>query len=430
VNFRLAGPEIAQVIGDAAPRVLLFEAQYTDVIAALRKELRSVEHYVCIGRGPEWAEPYDALLEAGDDAARPSPARADDFLYLVNTSGTTGKPKGVVHRQRSCLRIAEVLSSELKLDATTRMLVIAPLFHMGVRTLALAALFRGGCAVIQRGFDAQEVNRTIERERISAVHLVPTMVQALLDAPNFGTHDRSSLKMLMYAAAPMPLPLLRRAVDAFGPITVNGYGQTEINGMTFLYPHQHVLDGDPAQVKRLASVGQPHWQCELKIVDDDGKRLAPGQIGEVCARSGTAMDGYWNNTAATLETVRDGWVHTGDLGYLDEAGYLFLVDRKKDMIISGGENVYSREVEEALLSHPAVADAAVIGVADARWGEAVKAIVVVRTDASVTGEALIAHCRARIAAYKCPKSVEQVAELPRLNTGKIDKRALRARQAH
>ncbi len=425
VNFRLAPPEMAYIIGDAAPKALIFDAQYMGIVAALRPQLHSVQTYICIGGSSDWAEAYDDVLASGDEAGPPFRAQPDDYFCLIHTSGTTGRPKGVVHRHGSSLRIAEVLSSELKLGSETRLLAIAPMFHLGARTLAQAALFRGGCVVQHGGFDAAEVNRTFERERISAVHLVPTMVQAILDAPNFGQHDFSSLKMLMYAAAPMPVPLLRRAFEAFGAITVNGYGQTEINGITFLQPHQHVLDGDEAQVRRLASVGQPHWQAELKIIGDDGERLPAGAIGEVCAKSPTAMDGYWNNSLATVETVRDGWVRTGDLGYLDDEGYLFLVDRKKDMIISGGENIYSREVEEALALHPAVFEAAVIGLPDAYWGESVHAVVVLKAGGEISAEALIAHCRTRIASYKCPKSVAIVAQLPRIATGKINEVELR-----
>jgi acyl-CoA synthetase (AMP-forming)/AMP-acid ligase II len=281
--------------------------------------------------------------------------------------------------------------------------------------------------VLHRGFDAQEVIRTIERERITAVHLVPTMVAAILDAPNFGDHDLSSLRMLMYAAAPMPPALLRRALAAFGPILVNGYGQTEINLPTLLHAWQHRADGTPSEVTRLASVGQPHPRSQIRIVGDDGSECAVGVPGEVLAKSETAMTGYWNDSEATAQALRDGWVHTGDVGYLDDESYLFLVDRKKDMIISGGENIYSREVEQAILEHPGVADVAVIGVPDAYWGESVKAIVARRPGVQLDEDEVIAQARRRLASYKCPKSVAFVDELPVLATGKVNKRELRDR---
>ena len=281
--------------------------------------------------------------------------------------------------------------------------------------------------MLHRGFDAQEVIRTIERERITAVHLVPTMVAAILDAPNFGDHDLSSLRMLMYAAAPMPPALLRRALAAFGPILVNGYGQTEINLPTLLHAWQHRADGTPSEVTRLASVGQPHPRSQIRIVGDDGSECAVGVPGEVLAKSETAMTGYWNDSEATAQALRDGWVHTGDVGYLDDESYLFLVDRKKDMIISGGENIYSREVEQAILEHPGVADVAVIGVPDAYWGESVKAIVARRPGVQLDEDEVIAQARRRLASYKCPKSVAFVDELPVLATGKVNKRELRDR---
>jgi acyl-CoA synthetase (AMP-forming)/AMP-acid ligase II len=432
VNWRLAPAEVAWILADVQPRVMVFEAQYAALVGGLRAALPGVAHWICIGeRGecPAWAQHYETLLAGGEPAGPAQRARADDPLCIIYTSGTTGRPKGVVQGHRAHASLSEILSSELRLGGDDRLLAIAPLFHIGARSLASAAHWRGGAVVLHRGFDADEVIRTIERERITAVHLVPTMVAAILDSPCLRDHDLSSLRMLMYAAAPMPLPLLRRALAAFGPILVNGYGQTEINLPTLLHAWQHRPDGTPDDVKRLASVGQPHPRCELRIVADDGSECPAGVPGEVLARSDTAMSGYWRRPEATAQTLRDGWVHTGDVGYLDDEGYLFLVDRKKDMIISGGENVYSREVEQALLEHPAVRDAAVIGVPDAYWGEAVKAVVVLHAGARLEHDSLIAHARGLIASYKCPKSVSFVDALPMLSTGKVDKRALRAQFA-
>jgi acyl-CoA synthetase (AMP-forming)/AMP-acid ligase II len=433
INWRLAPAEQAWILDDLRPQVLVFEAQYAERVDALRAGLPDAVACVCIGEPgqcPPWARGYESLVDAGDPAGPPERARADDPLCIIYTSGTTGRPKGVVQSHGAQAALAEILSSELRLGADDRMLAIAPLFHIGARSLAAGAHWRGGTVVLARRFDAEEVIRLIERERVTAVHLVPTMVAALLDAPNFGDHDLGSLRMLMYAAAPMPLPLLRRALAAFGPILVNGYGQTEINLPTLLHPWQHRPDGTPAEAARLASVGQPHPRSAVRIVGDDGVDCPAGVPGEVWAKSETAMTGYWNDPEASAAALQDGWVRTGDVGYLDDEHYLFLVDRKKDMIVSGGENVYSREVEQALLEHPAVADAAVVGVPDAHWGEAVKAIVVRRAGAALDAAALVAHARGLIASYKCPKSVEFVDDLPRLGSGKVDKRALRERFAH
>ena len=425
LNWRLAPAEIADIVNDAAPRILVFEEQYADLVGQIRPALDSIEHYICIGDACSWAAGYESLLEAGDPVGPDFRAREEDHLCLIYTSGTTGRPKGVIQDNRGYAALSEIISSELKLGGDGRLLAMAPLFHIGARSLASGQQWRGGTIVLHRSFDAQEVIRTIERERITAIHLVPTMVQALLDAPNIGQHDLSSLQMLMYAAAPMPVPLLKRALQVFGPIMYNGFGQTEINLMSVLHPHQHLLEGSPEQTARLGSVGQPHPRCEIRIVDDEGRECAAGVAGEITARSETAMVGYWNNSTATADTVRDGWVHTGDVGYLDDQGYLFLVDRKKDMIITGGENVYSREVEDTLLAHAAVADVAVIGVPDEKWGEAVTAIVVLRPGQHALEQELIAHCKTRIASYKCPRTVELVDALPRLPTGKLNKVELR-----
>lgn len=432
VNFRLSVSEISWILNDAQPRLLIFEAQYAEIAAQLRDSVASIKHYVRVGGDeplPDGVESYEALLAAGDGAAPLTLAHPDDDCCLMYTSGTTGKPKGVVHTVRSMASVAEIISSELGLSGATRLLAIAPLFHMGAATLSLAALYRGGTVILHRAFDADAVIRTIERERITAMHMVPTMVQAVLDSPVRNRHDLSSLKMLMYAAAPMPLALLKRAVAALGPIMVNGYGQTEINMLTLLHPHQHSLDGTPEQVRRLASVGQAHWQCEIRIVDNGGNTVPSGVIGEVTARSSTAMARYWNNDAATAATLREGWIRTGDVGYLDDEHYLFLVDRMKDVIISGGENIYSREVEDALASHPAVHECAVIGVPDAKWGETVKAVVVLSSGETATADELILFCKTQIAAFKAPKSIVFAAELPRLATGKISKQELRSRYA-
>jgi acyl-CoA synthetase (AMP-forming)/AMP-acid ligase II len=427
VNFRLAAAEIAWTINDASPRIVIFEAQYSELIESLRESLVSVEHYICLGteeNATDWALNLDVIINKATPVDFPEPL-ASDFSCLMYTSGTTGKPKGVLHTNKSIARVAEVISSELGFNATTRLLAIAPLFHMGAATLSLAALFRGGSVVIHRSFDADAVIRTIEKEQINAIHMVPTMVQGVLDSPALQSHDISSLQMLMYAAAPMPLAVLKRAMAQFGPILYNGYGQTEINMLTLLHPHQHKPNGSAADLARLSSVGQPHWQCAIRIVDDAGNTLDTGCIGEIVAKSETAMAGYWNNSEATTATLKDDWIYTGDMGYLDDEGYLFLVDRKKDLIISGGENIYSIEVEDALSQHPAVHECAVIGLADEKWGEAVCAVVVFKENHTATPQELIDWSKTLIASFKAPKTVFIVNALPRLPTGKINKVAIR-----
>jgi acyl-CoA synthetase (AMP-forming)/AMP-acid ligase II len=262
--------------------------------------------------------------------------------------------------------------------------------------------------------------------RITIGHMAPTMVQTFLNTPGVAEADLSALRTILYSGAPMPLPLLRRGLALLGPIFRQSYGQTE-GSATALLPSEHDISGDPVGLRRLSSVGRPLAGVELRIAGEDDEALPTGTPGEVLLRTPSAMVGYWNNSVATIETLRGGWLHTGDIGKVDEDGFLTLVDRKKDVIISGGENIYSREVEDALGSHPDVAAVAVIGVPDPYWGETVCAVVVPTPAATPTLDSLEAHSRTRIASYKRLRRLEIVADLPYLATGKVDKKALRAR---
>ena len=425
VNFRLAAPEILYILTSAAPKVLIFEQQYAGVIDQVRANLSAIRTFVCIGSGtPPWALSYDAVLADGSPEGAPIVPQPTDVASLMYTSGTTGRPKGVLLTHEGMLALCESWAFELGADVGDKMLVSMPFFHIGARSQGAAMTLRGGTLVMHRAFDPAAILQTIERERITQLHLAPTMVQAMLDAPENERYDLSSLRTLNYAAAPMPLVLLKRAMQRFGPILINGYGQTEGAG-TVLRKHYHRPHGSAKDLKRLTSIGQPTLDASVRIVDDQDNVLPCGKVGEICLRSAQTMLGYWNDGDATLQALRGGWLHTGDMGYVDEDGFVYLVDRKKDMIISGGENIYSREVEEALLAHSAIADAAVIGVPDAYWGEAVKGIVMLKPGAQATAAELIAHCKTLIASYKCPKSVEFVASLPRLPSGKLHKVSLR-----
>ena len=427
LNFRLAAPELVHIINDAAPLSLTFEAQYTQAVGSIRPQLSSVRHFICIGSPrPDWAIDYAELLASGTPTGPPLAPASQDLVTILYTSGTTGRPKGVTHTHEAAMWIALMQTIEMSCDVETRFLVVMPMYHLGGRSMSTGQHLRGGTVVLLRKFDPLELVRTIERERVTQVHLAPTMLQAVLDLPDIDRYDLSSVRSLMHAAAPISTALRRRALQKFGPILIDGYGSTETGG-TMLRKGQAKLEGTPAQLRRLASVGQPMVHCEARIVDDDEVEVPPGAVGELCFRSPQTMSGYWNNSIATAETLRNGWLHTGDLARMDEDGFVYLVDRKKDMIISGGENIYSREVEEALMSHEGVADAAVIGMPDPYWGESVLAIVVRKNGAIADTAALIAHCRSQIAGYKTPKRVEFIDQLPRLPSGKVSKVELRRR---
>ncbi|MEZ5782584.1 MAG: long-chain-fatty-acid--CoA ligase [Rhizobiaceae bacterium] len=425
VNWRLAAPEISYILKDSTPRVLFFEAQYAATIDKIRSELPFIERFICFGgEVPEWAEDYETFLASGDAQGAPSRPLPDEIMHLIYTSGTTGKPKGVMRTHRAEIAIAILMATELGLIVSDKLQLMMPVFHVGARFLQLAVHIRGGSVVMHHDFKPAEIVDAIERERVTMTHMAPTMVQAMLSVPGIENRDLNSLHTICYSAAPMPVPLLKRGLQLLGPVFLQLYGMTEGGGTT-LHKRQHKPDGSPEDIKRLGSIGQAAPNVDIRIVDEEGRELPAGEPGEILTRTATHMLGYWNNSTATISALRDGWYYTGDVGYLDDQGFLYLVDRKKDMIISGGENIYSREVEEAVATHPAIMDVAVIGVKDDYWGETVRAICVLNTGQTVAEAELIDHTKAMIASYKKPKSVVFVDELPRLPSGKINKVVLR-----
>jgi acyl-CoA synthetase (AMP-forming)/AMP-acid ligase II len=425
VNFRLAPAEIASIVRDGSPRLFFFEAQYLSIMEQLRHEMPSVETFVCLGGESDWAIDYEDFVATGDPLGSPIRSTEEDICCLIYTSGTTGKPKGVIWGHREFRQLVQVDTWLIDMQQPDVTLIVMPMFHLGGMVISLSQHVRGGAAYLQRQFDPLDVLKAIEKERLSILLLAPTMVQMVLEHPYVTQADLSSVRTIIYSAAPMPVPVLKKAIDVFnGCNFVNLFGQSEIC-MFSLSSAQHRPDGNEQERKRLGSVGKPYPNLLAKVVDEDGNECPPNQPGEILAKSSAMFRGYWNNHAATLQTLRDGWCHTGDMGRFDEDGFLYLVDRKKDMIITGGENVYSREVEEALLQHAAVSECAVIGIPDAKWGESVCAVITFKQGASSSEDDLIEHTRALIASYKKPKKIIVVEELPKLVTGKVNKIELR-----
>jgi len=424
LNHRLAARELVAIGHDCEPAALVFHSQFKDHAEALMAAVPSIRHAVCIDAPHGTAAVYEEIIRQAADTLPPVSLRDEDIAYLIYTSGTTGKPKGVMLSHRAVVESARAIALETSARTSDTMLIVMPMFHIGGRIEQLSHTMVGATIILQAAFDPADVLHAFEAERVTCAHLAPIMVQRLLDCAELDIVDRSALRSIHYASAPMPVPTLRRAVAAFGPILTQIYGMTESIVATLLTPEQHMLEGSAAETRRLASAGQAFLGCEIRIVRADGSDADTGEIGEILVRGPGVMSGYWNNSTATANALRDGWFYTGDLGLFDDERFVFVMDRKKDMIISGGENIYSWEVEEALRSHAAVGEAAVIGVPDPEWGESVKAFVVTRS--VVSADDLIAHCRANIASYKKPKSIEFVDALPRLFNGKIDKKALRA----
>jgi long-chain acyl-CoA synthetase len=427
VNWRLAPPEMAAVVDDAAASVLVHGPDYREAVAVIRDRVPAVRTYVALADFPEWRD-AGAGDPAGDPGFEPGP---DDVVTQMYTSGTTGLPKGVMISGRNIATILKGAVEKYRVGPDTVSMVAMPLFHIGGTGWALAGMSRGGHSVIVRDIDPTEVLRVVEEHSVTSAFVVPAVLMMLLASPQLASTDVSSLRTIFYGASPISEDVLVNSMEALGCDFAQVYGLTETTGaITTLAPEDHDPDGPRAHLLR--SAGRPLSYVELRIVDSvTGDDLPPGAVGEIMARSDQTMLGYWDKPAETAAVIsEDGWFRTGDAGWLGEDGYLFLHDRIKDMIVSGGENVYPAEVENALQSHPGVADAAVIGVPDDRWGETVKAVIVRSPDAggddAVLASDILAATRSRLAHYKCPTSIDFVAALPRNPSGKVLKRDLRA----
>jgi acyl-CoA synthetase (AMP-forming)/AMP-acid ligase II len=424
VNWRLAPPEMAYVINDARCPVLLVGDDFVPAVRSIEKDLKSVRMIVRFGPGPGSWRAYDPWRDSfpTNDPRRDGPE--DETAWQLYTSGTTGHPKGAELTHRNLLsNLALGVQGFGDLRPGDVGLVCMPLYHIGGAGYALCLIFAGMTLVVTREFNPEEILRLIQRWHVNHSFFVPAMLNFLLQHPACASTDFSSLQTILYGASPIPEDLLRKSIDRFGCRFIQAYGLTETTGAICLLSAEDHLAGG----KRLRSCGRPVFGCDVRIVDASGRECAPSEVGEIVIRGDPVMKGYWNRPEATVQAIRDGWFYSGDAGYFDEDGYLYIHDRVKDMIVSGGENVYPAEVESVLFSHPAVADVAVIGVPDDQWGEAVKAVVVLAPGASATAQDLIDYCRDKVAGYKRPKSVDFVDSLPRNPTGKILKRELRER---
>jgi fatty-acyl-CoA synthase len=426
LNFRLAPPEWRFILEDAGVRLLVAADEYVDALDGLRADV-PVERWLVLGRArPGW-DAFDDWTTAASGAPldfRPSP---DDDLYQMYTSGTTGRPKGAVLTQRAIVDHLHQLALAMPLHPGERQLTVMPLFHAGMAIGLYNAVAGGAELVIHEAFEPERVVRAMSEQGIAVASLVPAMIQACCAlVPDVADRAYDSLRLMVYGASPIAESTLTRALEVCGCEFGQGYGMTETAScVTFLLPgdHRRALAGRP---DLLLSAGRPVLGTEVRVVDEHDRPMASGELGEIAARGPQLMRGYWNMPEETSEVLRGGWMHTGDAGIFDDEGYLYVRDRVKDMIVSGGENVYPREIEQVLFQHPAVADAAVIGVPDERWGETVRAVVVLRPGAEASPDALMEFCRGRIADYKRPRSVTFLDELPRNPSGKVLKRELRA----
>jgi acyl-CoA synthetase (AMP-forming)/AMP-acid ligase II len=422
VNFRLAPPEIVYVINDAAARILFVGPEFAAAIDQVRDKLPTVEQVIHVGGD---GDEYEAWLAAHEPDPEAHPAAPDDCFVQLYTSGTTGFPKGAMLTHRAMLAHSTNVMADFDLDDDSRVQVAMPLFHVGGTSYALLAISCGAHIVMLRVPDPVAVLESLESQRITHTFLVPALLAAMTQVPGAADRDFSALRALSYGASPMPLPVMRACLNLFPGVMHQVYGMTEACGVvSSLGPEDH----DPDRPERLVSAGTPIHGVEIEIRDPaTGDPVPTGEPGEIWVRTDQLMGGYWGKPDATAAVVtEDGWLRSGDGGHMDADGYVYVTDRIKDMIISGGENIYPAEIERVLAEHPSIGDVAVIGVPDERWGEVPKAVVVPAHGAAIDADALIAYCREHLAAFKCPRSVDVLDELPRNPTGKVLKKELRA----
>jgi acyl-CoA synthetase (AMP-forming)/AMP-acid ligase II len=421
LNYRLAAPEWEFIVGDAGAKLLLASAEFAPAIDAVREALPSVKTWVALGEAPRGWQGWQAFL--GDAPATPPDREVsvDCELYQMYTSGTTGRPKGAVLLQRSVCQNLVQANVQFGLAPGERTLIVAPLYHAAAGVCCFATVASGGSLFVQEEFAPAAVVDALAGEDIAVALLVPAMIQfCLVAVPDVAERDYTRLRLIVYGASAIAEQTLRQATSVF-----RCYGMTETTAVATqltVADHERALREKP---ELLLSAGRPALGTRIRVVDERGEDVATGEIGEILVRGPQLMQGYWNRDEANAEALRGGWMHTGDAGVLDEEGYLYVQDRVKDMIISGAENIYPREIEEVLYLHESVAEAAVIGVPDDQWGESVKAVVVLKEGTAASAEEIMAFCAGRLGGYKRPRSVDIIEALPRNLSGKVLKKDLR-----
>jgi acyl-CoA synthetase (AMP-forming)/AMP-acid ligase II len=426
LNHLLTGDEVRFRLQDSEAAAVVCDAHFAPLVAELAADCPALRHRIRIG-GPDGAcAGYEDLLARGAPRPPGVPVGPDDLVGIMYTGGTTGRSKGVEHTHRSVVAIGYSELVELDIRWGEVMLQMAPLPH-ATQFLLLPGFLRGGTHVVMRKFDPEEMLRLVARERVTWTFLVPTMIYVLLDDPAVRAYGRGALRTVAYGAAPMSPDKLEQAMERLGPVFLQLYSQMEVANQTTTLTKEDHVEALAGPRHRLASCGRPIAMAQVRLVDAGDRDVPAGEPGEIVTRGPHMMRGYWRRPEETAATMRGGWIHTGDVARRDPDGFVYIVDRAKDMIITGGMNVYSVEVENALMEHPGVREACVIGTPDEKWGEAVRAFVVPREPGAVDPAALAAFCARRLAAYSRPKAIELVAEIPKTPYGKMDKKAIRRR---
>jgi long-chain acyl-CoA synthetase len=430
LSTRLSPGELSYIINHSDSLALIYQLEFRKDIDAIRKDIPQVKYFFCIGKSPGKPEDdYESFIQRSleSEPVEQYSLKENDMVMIMYTSGATGKPKGVMTSHRNILANTMTLSFEHHIVSEDITLLVMPLYHNGGLWPTMVHFYRGGRVILLQRFDVEKVLQLIESEKVTLLNLVPTTLIRLISHPNLHQYNLDSLRTIMYAGAPIALSKIREAMQKLGEHRFyTGLGSTEAAGSMLSFPNQeHFLEGPLAD--KLSSVGRDSINVEVRVVDAQGQDVKIGEVGEIIAKGNNITLGYWKLPEETAETFRNGWLHTGDLARVDSDGYVHIVDRKKDMIISGGENVSSREVEEVIFRHPAVQEVAVIGVPDGEWGESVKALVALKPGMAATEEEIIGLCTRSLASFKKPKSVEFLDELPKNPAGKVLKSELKQR---
>ncbi len=440
LNFRIREDELKYLVNKAEPKILFVGSRYADMVNSVKSELPSVEHFVIIGGEDKGMQDYDGLIASGSPEEKSFAEVADeDVVMLMFTAGTTGFPKGVPQDSNaySTYVLTNVEPPSIEAPAETNVLCM-PLYHVAGMQALMAGIYGGRTIALMRQFDEKEWFDTVQREKATRVMLVPTMLKRIVDYPDFAKYDLSRVRVVTYGAASCPYEVLKKTIERFpGRALINAFGGTETSStIAALRAEDQIITGKETEaerekkLKRLAtSIGLPMEDVEIQVRDEGGKELPAGEIGEIVVRGSRIMKGYWKSDEDTKKAfTADGWYRTGDMGYKDEEGYIYLTGRADDVIVRGGENIGPDEVESVLYSHPAVEEAAVIGVKDLEWGQQVRAIVRLKKGEAAAEEEIIDFCRPRLASFKRPSSVVLVKEeLPKTSTGKVLRRVLRER---
>jgi len=431
LDHRLVTRELTYLLKDSGANTLFVGANYLDkLIDSMDSELKSVKNLFCIGPGAESMRSYNELVSSHPSAEPEVNVNEDDLATLHYTSGTTGLPKGVMMTHRNLVTAMMNLVEAIPIMPDDITLHTSPFSHIAAVWPLLVHCYAGGTNVVVDRFDPQAVLETVEENKVTTWNSVPTMIIRLIEYPDLPSYNLSSLRLVVYGAAPMPVEVLKKAILSLGNVFVQIYGSTETYIATVLPKKDHVIDGPEDRLRRLRSCGKPIGGCEVRVVNEQWKDVMPGETGEIIVRGDSVTQGYWRLPEETAKTIRQGWFCTGDLATVDEDGYIYIIDRKKEIIISGGENISPKEVEEVIYGHPSVFEVAVIGVPDQKWGEAVKAVVVLKPGKAATEDEIITFCRNSLARFKVPKSVEFTDSLPKTASGKISRKELKELYKH